>query len=134
MRKTGNKSAFGIEYYQMPDTSIITQRPRTTKFTTYKFKHFIEEYTKSREFVPGPKYDTIPDWKENLKARGAFPKTDRITFTEGIMKEGKRNDQPGPGAYDSAKIVGKVKKDERGSVAKSEKICAFIEEASFQGN
>lgn len=99
MRKTSGDSIFGITGYHMPNTNILTQRPRTTKFTTYNAPHFIDKYTKGREFVPGPKYDTLTDWKHNLKARGQFSKSPRITFTESIIKETKLIDSPGPGAY-----------------------------------
>jgi hypothetical protein len=63
MRKTNGDQVFGIKGYRMPNTNIITQRPRTTKFNSYKIPHFIDQYTKSREFVPGPKYETVLDWK-----------------------------------------------------------------------
>ena len=66
MKKTKGDSVFGIEGYRLPNTEILTGRPRTTKFTTYNIPHFIDAYSKSRAFVPGPKYETIIDWKNSL--------------------------------------------------------------------
>lgn len=81
-----NGSPFGIEFYQLPDTSIITRRPRTTKFSLCKYPHYIDVYSKNKEFIPGPKYETITNWKDVIKgSKGAFPKNDRITFTQAII-------------------------------------------------
>lgn len=95
--------------------------------------HFIDKYVKSREFVPGPKYDTITNWKNNFKARGQFSKSPRITFTERIMKDNKLYESPGPGAYAHKEYLKREKQAKAGSVAKTEKVCAFIEEAQYVG-
>eukprot|EP00347_Sterkiella_histriomuscorum_P004088 403361797 len=132
MRQTTGDSVFGISGYHLPNTNIITQRPRTTKFTTYNVPHFIDKYTKSREFVPGPKYDTMQDWKNNLKARGQFSKSPRVTFTETVIKESKWLEHPGPGAYKHFDGFKKNKHD-KVNVALRDKFCEFIEEAKFVG-
>lgn len=138
MRKTTGDSVFGIAGYHMPNTNIITQRPRTTKFTTYNIPHFIDKYAKSREFVPGPKYETIADWKSNFKARGMFSKSPRVTFTEGIIKETKLLEYPGPGMYQhddgfAKKRGGSTYGSGKGNGGHAEKVCEFIEEAKFMG-
>jgi hypothetical protein len=84
-------------------------------------------------FVPGPKYETISNWKENFKSKGLFSKSPRITFTESILKEGKAKESPGPGAYHIPKSIFHVKKQDKGLIAKTEKVCEFIEEAKFRG-
>lgn len=77
-----------------------------------------------------------------LKGKGKFSKKQRITFTESILNEGKSKGSPGPGAYDHKKYIGSVGGGgaqallEGKSTAngfKSEKVCAFIEEARFRG-
>lgn len=86
---TGSGQAFGIEGYRMPDTTLLNFRPRTTKIVKYNAPHFIDQYTKSKAYIPGPVYETITDWKEVLKGKGKFSKKKRITFTESILNEGK---------------------------------------------
>lgn len=82
MKGSNADSAFGIKGYTMPETSRLqTFRPRTTKFSIYNVPHFIDQYTKNKSFLPGPKYDTVADWKLALKGRGQFTKNPRITHT-----------------------------------------------------
>lgn len=81
MRKTKGDSVFGISGYRLPNTEILTGRPRTTKFTNYNVPHFIDTYSKEKAFVPGPKYETLSNWKKILKGKGHFSKSPRITFT-----------------------------------------------------
>ena len=104
MKHTNPDSMFGIKGYTIPHTDLITSRPRTTKFSKYSVPHFIDKYTKSKEFIPGPKYETMSDWTQNLKNKGKFPKTNRITNTESILIEGKLRPLPGPGSYDDNKV------------------------------
>lgn len=66
MRRTNGDSVFGISGYHLPNTELITARPRTTKFTTYNVPHFIDTYSKNKAFIPGPKYETMIDWKNSL--------------------------------------------------------------------
>ena len=128
MRRTNNDSIFGIEGYTIPKTAVLN--PRTTKFSRFKVPHFIDVYAKSKSFVPGPVYETVTDWKQSLKGyKGVFNKSPRVTFTENIIKTSKLKDQPGPGAYEH---LSKSKSNKNGS-AKTDKYCAFIEEASFMG-
>lgn len=57
-----------------------------------------------------------------------------MTFTEGIMKECKLQEKPGPGAYQHNDSFKRKKPDkEANSVARTDKVCAFIEEARFVG-
>jgi hypothetical protein len=75
-----------------------------------------------------------------LKGKGKFSKKQRITFTESILNEGKAKGSPGPGAYDHLKfdggIGGPVKEEGKSPTNgfKSEKVCAFIEEARYRGS
>jgi hypothetical protein len=50
------------------------------------------------------------------------------------MKECKLYESPGPGAYElKDSIIAKIKDDKYNSVGKTDKVCAFIEEARFVG-
>ena len=62
-----------------------------------------------------------------------FSKSPWITFTEGIIKECKLYESPGPGAYKHSKGIGGIRKDDKGTIGKTDKVCAFIEEAKFRG-
>lgn len=42
LRRTTGDSVFGISGYHIPNTNVVNSRPRTTKFTNYKFPHYIE--------------------------------------------------------------------------------------------
>ena len=81
IRKSNGDSVFGITGYHLPNTELVTGRPRTTKFTTYNVPHFIDNYSKSKAFIPGPKYETLIDWKNSLQNKGKFTKSPRITYT-----------------------------------------------------
>ena len=136
MRKTDGDSVFGITGYHLPNTELVTGRPRTTKFTHYNVPHFIDAYSKSKAFIPGPKYETLIDWKTTLQNKGKFTKSPRITYTQSIIAECKLRETPGPGAYyTKPKNEGPYKRDNKSPSAsdKSGKVCAFIEEAKFRG-
>lgn len=100
MRRTANKSLWGIEGYKLPDTSLITLRPKTTKIINFKQPHYIEQIAKAKEYVPGPHYDVVPNWKEILSDKGKFTKSPRITYTESIIHETKLRGTPAPGVYE----------------------------------
>lgn len=133
MRRTQNKSLWGIEGYKLPDTSLITLRPKTTKILPFKQPHFIEQITKAKEYIPGPQYDVITNWKEILKEKNRFTKSPRITFTESIIQETKLRGTPAPGVYDHKSYIGGLK-SEKAKTDKTEKVCAFIEEAKYRGS
>lgn len=132
MRRTNNKSLWGIEGYKLPDTSLITLRPKTTKFINFKQPHYIEQITKAKEFIPGPHYDVIQNWKEILKDKGKFTKSPRTTFTESIIQETKLRGTPAPGVYNHQSFIGMLK-GEKNKSDKTDKLCAFIEEAKYRG-
>ena len=63
MKRTNPDQVFGIAGYRIPHTDIALSRPRTTKFSKFNVPHFLDTYVKSKEFMPGPKYETVTDWK-----------------------------------------------------------------------
>lgn len=150
MKKTnagsGSGQPFGIEGYRIPDTSLLAYRPRTTKISKYNIPHFIDQYSKSKSFVPGPIYETVTNWKEIMKTKGKFGKSPRVTFTESVLHESKLKAIPGPGAYEQKGTIGVYGSRMSGGASgaaggdgkstgavKSEKVCEFIEEARFRG-
>ena len=85
--------------------------------------------------MPGPQYDTMTNWKDNLSShRGLFSKSPRVTFTESILKDKKLAESPGPGAYNTKimELGYNIRKNKEGLVGKTEKVCAFIEEAQYR--
>jgi hypothetical protein len=75
------------------------------------------------------------DWKNppELKKKGHFSKLARVTFTEGILKDKRVREWPGPASY--KKPFGDFdstlkKKGEKGE----SKVCAFISEAQFRSS
>jgi len=54
--------------------------------------HFMDDYVKVHGPKPAPgKYPTTFNWTENFKNRGKFFKQPKITFTESIIIEAKRD-------------------------------------------
>jgi len=131
-RKMGSK-VFGIDGYELPDTQRYLRTPRSTKFSKFKVPSYIDEMAKTKSHVPGPLYDTVLDWKKSLKGRGKFNSTQRTTFTEQILKEGKLRPSPSPGQYfdDPKSFEWKV-----GNlyIPKGERYCSFIGEAQYRGS
>lgn len=129
-RKTKGDQAFGITNYSLPSTDIVTSKVRTTKIANFNVPHFIDTIVKNKQFLPSPQaYETSYDWKTVLKNRGKFLKSPRVTSTEKILKDKILLSQPGPASYILKSPFTVPEKDKIGG--KSEKVCAFIEEAMY---
>lgn len=91
-----------IQNYVVPRTDLITDRPHTVKIVPDKIKAFIDKQVKDKEWVPAPsRYSTFLDWTNppELKKKGHFSKQARVTFTEGILKDKRLREWPGPASY-----------------------------------
>lgn len=96
------KPAFGLDFYTIPKTDIVTSRPRTVKIVDNKILQFVDKATKDKEWVPAPnKYPLFFEWKnpKELHKKGHFSKQPRVTSTESIMKNPQVKAWPGPATY-----------------------------------
>jgi len=67
------------------------------------------------------------------KHRGCFLKAKKITSSEAAMKLAIKRNIPAPTAYKTQEFIGHGVKAREQSGDKQEKICAFIEEAKWEG-
>ena len=91
------KQYFGIPQYEPPrvQSNISIPERRTYGFAKKgKYRHFTDEFAKSKKWMPGPGHRYKPaDWCKKL-ANGKFNPSPKITFTSMIFKREKKKVSP----------------------------------------
>lgn len=121
-----------LEGYHIPSTDMLTSRVLATKIKPSKILPYVDKLVKDHLWIPAPgKYHTEFNWsnQKDLHKKGHFSKMARTTFTEGIFKDKRIKEWPGPNSYKAPRgdFEGFSKKaiNPKGS----DKTCAFIGEA-----
>ena len=100
---SGRASDFGLEGYHVPTTDQMhTSKARSTRFIPNKIPAFVDKLVKDKQWVPpSNKYQNFIDWSKQpeLHKKGHFSKLNRVTITEGIFKDKRIKEWPGPNSY-----------------------------------
>ena len=130
-----NSELAGIQGYQIASTDLnFTSKSRTHRIVVNKIPAYLDKLTKDKLWVPpSNKYQNFIDWSKQpeLHKKGHFSKLTRVTFTEGISKDKRIKEWPGPNSYKVPSGDFDQKKkliNARGS----DRFCAFITEAQFR--
>ena len=133
------KPKFGVKHYRARDTMLKEVNYKIHSHAINKTDtklSFFEQVIKKTNCCPNQYYKTnnIYDWSNNFKGRGKIMKTEKITHTAEIQKEGKKSKDIAPGTYPFKEYIGKEGpiKGGKGTVALEEKRCGFIEAAKWQ--
>ena len=138
---------YGIKNYHVADNMNKEPYFKIQKIAFSKHDkpkdHFLDAHCKIHGPKPAPgKYRTEYKWDELLtksfKTRGHFYKEPKITFTQSIMDESKKDHRKAaPNTYfkegQGLRVIGGNLKRARPSVSTSEKSCAHIEAAKWHG-
>lgn len=119
--------SIGIPGYITPKCGLKPRLDCNTKISKSKYKNFVSEYTKSRDFVPPPNKYKLSRSLIIKNKKMYFGKGTRTTMTADIIKNAKKN-KLGPGQYtikDTRKIKGVCKSSCRKSVG-------FLDEAEYK--
>ena len=98
------------------------------KISKFKFNNFITQFAKAKAFVPDPGKYPLSRSMIIKNKRMHFGKSKRVTMTEGIINNAKKN-RVGPGQY-KLKFNDKPKCIWKSTLRKS---VAFIDDAEFKG-
>jgi hypothetical protein len=93
------KNEWGIEGYHIPTFNAYLDKVKTLKMSNTKKKTYIDDIVKAKEFIPAPQsYETAGTLLS--KNRSNLSKGQRVTLAIEIEKDAKKNEKPGPGAYE----------------------------------
>lgn len=84
--------SFGVPGYKTPYYGLSKRTDINCKIFKTEYQNYLAQYVKSKKFVPAPgKYSINRSFKIKSKQSSFKDKRSRVTSTEAIMKEAKKN-------------------------------------------
>lgn len=105
---TQRDKPFGHHFYRTPVADSVFYRISVGNAENKeKRKNFADLEAKRLNYIPGPKYLSHSDWRENIKGRtGKFLGAKRKTFTEEVMEY--EHKLPAPSKFDNKEALKKL--------------------------
>jgi hypothetical protein len=98
-----NKNSNGLEGYDLPKFDAHLDKAISYKVHNTKKKNYIDDAVKMKSFIPSPTIYEVAGSLLNPKKHSNLCKGIRMTLPLDIEKLSKKEQKPGPGAYEATK-------------------------------